>query len=925
MSRTPDSLASLAALAIALWLSPWSIAFAKEPADAAAAVATRIESPHPYAAPGGQGGVAWHQAIEAPGRAFVTLRVARLELAPGDALVVSDRNGRVAHRYEGRGPRPDGGAFWTLSVPGGGANVALHRAPAVGEGAAAETGSAPAWGVLIDRIAFGPATDPAPEIDALCGADDSRDAACYADLYPDEFERSRAVVRLVVGGTKVCSGFLASCANHIVTSALCVGSQAELDQTEIQFGVAREACDGGEAIPERQIQGGTLLDVDGALDYALFLPAATNGFDPRGEYGYVKLETRAPVVDEPIYIAGHPAGRPARLAIESSHPEDQSGRCEIASIDEPACTGSGATDVGYYCDTEGGSQGSPVLAARTHGAVALHHCANCPNRGVPMEAIVASIESRIGPLPRCATCAPGGPVIGTTAAANGDNRIRVTWSAAPSAARYRVYRARGGCGEPFLRIADIPAATSFVDTAASAGVTYGYRVSSVDETGCESERSLCASASTAGACLEAPLFDGLTTAASSGSASCGVALAWSAATSRCAGGSVRTNIYRSAVPGFTPSPANRIATCIEGTNFTDATVADGQTYYYIARAEDTAAAGAGPCGGGAEDTNAESRAATPSGPEDVYFQDDFESGFGWTLEGEWEITSPSGFGGVAEGGSGGTDPFFAWDGFSVLGVDLTGFGTSFGNYENGITSAEHATSPVFDASGRSEARVRFVRWLCTERSRYDQSFVEAWDGTNWTRLWTNPDVSFSDAEWTPFEVDATTVLAGRSDAQLRFGVATDGDVRYCGWNVDGLQVYERRTCSAGALGTRPVPDGKFTGGAAMLAAKGAGTAVSVTFDATLCPSSAYHLLHGDAATLPAGGTISGATCSLSTSGSATATVPTPPPGSARYFVIVGASGSTESLHGYDSRGERRTSRGTGFCGIASQDTDAVCP
>lgn len=58
-----------------------------------------------------------------------------------------------------------------------------------------------------------------------------------------------------------------------------------------------------------------------------------------------------------------------------------------------------------YCDTEGGSSGSPVLATATNKVIALHHCrgnsacsqsGSDPNRGVPITLINAQIGSLIG-------------------------------------------------------------------------------------------------------------------------------------------------------------------------------------------------------------------------------------------------------------------------------------------------------------------------------------------------------------------------------------------------------------------------------------------------------------------------------------------------------------------------------------------------
>ena len=49
------------------------------------------------------------------------------------------------------------------------------------------------------------------------------------------------------------------------------------------------------------------------------------------------------------------------------------------------------------CDTEGGSSGSPVLAKSSNKVIALHHCANCHNRGVPINLMYAEIAGFLGP------------------------------------------------------------------------------------------------------------------------------------------------------------------------------------------------------------------------------------------------------------------------------------------------------------------------------------------------------------------------------------------------------------------------------------------------------------------------------------------------------------------------------------------------
>ncbi|MCP5103524.1 MAG: PKD domain-containing protein [bacterium] len=51
--------------------------------------------------------------------------------------------------------------------------------------------------------------------------------------------------------------------------------------------------------------------------------------------------------------------------------------------------------MGYYADTAGGSSGSPVLGYSDNLVVALHHCANCPNRGVPIPSIISDLGGNI--------------------------------------------------------------------------------------------------------------------------------------------------------------------------------------------------------------------------------------------------------------------------------------------------------------------------------------------------------------------------------------------------------------------------------------------------------------------------------------------------------------------------------------------------
>jgi len=73
-------------------------------------------------------------------------------------------------------------------------------------------------------------------------------------------------------------------------------------------------------------------------------------------------------------------------------PGERNGNC---AVDDPTYYGyDEGTDVSYFCDTDGGSSGSPVLSSTTHKVVALHHFGGCPNSGVRIDLI----NREIGPL-----------------------------------------------------------------------------------------------------------------------------------------------------------------------------------------------------------------------------------------------------------------------------------------------------------------------------------------------------------------------------------------------------------------------------------------------------------------------------------------------------------------------------------------------
>ena len=202
--------------------------------------------------------------------------------------------------------------------------------------------------------------------------------------------------------------------------------------------------------------------------------------------------------------------------------------------------------------------------------------------------------------------APAAPA-GLAAAANGDHRIDLDWTASATPGNtFSVERALGGCDGAFEEIASGLASPTYDDLAASGVVTYGYRVREKDASGfCASEPSLCVEASTSGSCTAAPSFAGIASATNGAQSACRVELAWTGGTSYC-GGPTTYSVYRGTTDAFVPLPANRIAQGLTGVATVDLSVPAGAPAFYIVRATDAAS--------GNEDGNLVRKSATPTGP-----------------------------------------------------------------------------------------------------------------------------------------------------------------------------------------------------------------------------------------------------------------------------------------------------------------------
>jgi lysyl endopeptidase len=306
-----------------------------------------------------------------PGASYVKLHFDRIAMLPGDYLTVSNPEGTESYRYDAG----DAESRWAMSITGDTAVLEVHRAvDPLGLGSV--LGS---LGVHVDRVARGfPRGESAPASpgreESVCGADTSTDAVCYQTKDRVAYTKSKAIARLLINGTELCTGWRAGPKNRMITNNHCLTTSGEAYETEVWFNYQCARCGGYDVFKPTKVWGDKVLATDRVLDYTLF---TVDRFASIEKFGYLTLDTVRPARGQALYVPQHPAGEPTRIA------GGRGDKADNCAVDNPDYTGYAAhSDISYYCDTAGGSSGSPVLSRATNKVVALHHFGGCPNSGV---------------------------------------------------------------------------------------------------------------------------------------------------------------------------------------------------------------------------------------------------------------------------------------------------------------------------------------------------------------------------------------------------------------------------------------------------------------------------------------------------------------------------------------------------------------
>ncbi|MEC4090229.1 PKD domain-containing protein [Pseudoalteromonas rubra] len=346
--------------------------------------------------------------ITHPDASYIKLHFKNVNLANGGKLVVRSADGSERYEYTEANMHAatvnsklgDDGvtSFSAMSISAETAIVEYTPGSASDSGQISTQAITPA---VIDFYDHGTENTPMMEamnastdvgIESTCGVNERRDVQCWAGSNPTEFERSRPVARLLMNGSGLCTGWRVGPDNRMFTNEHCVGSASELANTEVWFNYQHTSCNGSNLETVVKVTGKDFLSSDYTLDYTLF---TINEFNKAAPFGYFGLDVRDATQGERIYIPQHGSGNPKELAIESD--QNSSGNCEA---DVVTANGRGTgTDMGYYCDTIGGSSGSPVLAASSNKVIALHHFGGCTNQGVKISKIWPEVSSHFNGIP----------------------------------------------------------------------------------------------------------------------------------------------------------------------------------------------------------------------------------------------------------------------------------------------------------------------------------------------------------------------------------------------------------------------------------------------------------------------------------------------------------------------------------------------
>ena len=229
-------------------------------------------------------------------------------------------------------------------------------------------------GFEIAKVAYGYSNEKIKKLmssknRSICRQDNKEAIICYENT--TMFDKSRAVCKLLIGGTVSCTGWLLGTEGHLMTNNHCIENKNEAQNTDFIFNYQYSNCaETTFEFLDVVASSSKLIKTDSLLDYTLVkLPV-----NPTNTYGYLSLSSTIARAGDRIYIPQHPGGRRKEISVITDvggNPNGHSIVFESSNVSGP--------QVRYFADTEGGSSGSPVMDFNSNLVISIHNRGGCPN------------------------------------------------------------------------------------------------------------------------------------------------------------------------------------------------------------------------------------------------------------------------------------------------------------------------------------------------------------------------------------------------------------------------------------------------------------------------------------------------------------------------------------------------------------------
>jgi hypothetical protein len=178
------------------------------------------------------------------------------------------------------------------------------------------------------------------------------------------------------------------------------------------------------------------------------------------------------------------------------------------------------------------------------------------------------------------------------------------------------------------------------------------------------------------------------------------------------------------------------------------------------------------------------------GDRELIYSWNMDSNPFWAGQTQWGWGAPQGLGGE----HGYPDPTSGHTGDNVFGYNLAG------DYANSLTE-KYLTTAAFNCEGIGGVQLRFWRWLGVEGPAADHAWVGAAnDYTNFTKVWEN-STEITDSDWVQVSYDISAIADNQPSVSLRWCMGTTNSInKYCGWNIDDVEIWAFSAATSGVEG-----------------------------------------------------------------------------------------------------------------------------